>query len=212
MYIYFLRSLSAIGSNNYYRLSLDWRLLRGSEELPEALGECTKPEIDEIKKRLIFFLWIWACMLARWCAYIIGIENSILHFDPLIFLFRSWGQWKELSFLTMEQILDQALACLVGLFMVWPHNFYVFQFTEWNDFYLSNCLFFNLVDLFLCFISFLFFLSSLGDPAGARLKPGSGYGYGFGIRVDSPLGPLRLEYAFNDRQAKRFHFGVGHRN
>ncbi|KAH1067169.1 hypothetical protein J1N35_032156 [Gossypium stocksii] len=51
-----------------------------------------------------------------------------------------------------------------------------------------------------------------GDPAGARFKPGSGYGYGFGIRVDSPLGPLRLEYAFNDRQAKRFHFGVGHRN
>ncbi|GLT78787.1 hypothetical protein SLA2020_503120 [Shorea laevis] len=51
-----------------------------------------------------------------------------------------------------------------------------------------------------------------GDPAGARQKPGSGYGYGFGIRVDSPLGPLRLEYAFNDQQAKRFHFGVGHRN
>ncbi|KAI4351321.1 hypothetical protein L6164_005696 [Bauhinia variegata] len=51
-----------------------------------------------------------------------------------------------------------------------------------------------------------------GDPAGARFKPGSGYGYGFGIRVDSPLGPLRLEYAFNDRKAKRFHFGVGHRN
>ncbi|GMY16311.1 outer envelope protein 80, chloroplastic [Fagus crenata] len=52
----------------------------------------------------------------------------------------------------------------------------------------------------------------LGDPAGARLKPGSGYGYGFGIRVDSPLGPLRLEYAFSDKHAKRFHFGVGHRN
>ncbi|KAJ4979038.1 hypothetical protein NE237_009818 [Protea cynaroides] len=51
-----------------------------------------------------------------------------------------------------------------------------------------------------------------GDPAGARLKPGSGYGYGLGIRVDSPLGPLRLEYAFNDRLAKRFHFAVGHRN
>ncbi|KAM7278291.1 hypothetical protein ACFE04_005425 [Oxalis oulophora] len=46
-----------------------------------------------------------------------------------------------------------------------------------------------------------------GDPAGARLKPGSGYGYGFGIRVESPLGPLRLEYAFNDKQATRFHFG-----
>lgn len=51
-----------------------------------------------------------------------------------------------------------------------------------------------------------------GDPAGARLKPGSGYGYGVGVRVDSPLGPLRLEYAFNDRKAGRFHFGVGNRN
>ncbi|KAM7497208.1 hypothetical protein LguiA_021622 [Lonicera macranthoides] len=51
-----------------------------------------------------------------------------------------------------------------------------------------------------------------GDPAGARLKPGSGYGYGVGIRVDSPLGPLRLEYAFNDQRTGRFHFGVGHRN
>ncbi|XP_072966441.1 outer envelope protein 80, chloroplastic [Typha angustifolia] len=51
-----------------------------------------------------------------------------------------------------------------------------------------------------------------GDPAGARGKPGNGCGYGVGIRVDSPLGPLRLEYAFNDRQARRFHFGVGYRN
>ncbi|XXG48608.1 hypothetical protein AAC387_Pa02g3005 [Persea americana] len=52
----------------------------------------------------------------------------------------------------------------------------------------------------------------LGDPAGVRGKPGSGHGYGAGIRVDSPLGPLRLEYALNDRHATRFHFGVGHRN
>ncbi|PNX80021.1 outer envelope protein chloroplastic-like, partial [Trifolium pratense] len=51
-----------------------------------------------------------------------------------------------------------------------------------------------------------------GDPAGARNKPGSGYGYGLGIRVDSPLGPLRLEYAFNDKKEGRFHFGVGYRN
>uniref|UniRef100_A0A0A9CR71 Bacterial surface antigen (D15) domain-containing protein n=1 Tax=Arundo donax TaxID=35708 RepID=A0A0A9CR71_ARUDO len=50
-----------------------------------------------------------------------------------------------------------------------------------------------------------------GDPAGARGKPGSGYGYGFGIRVDSPLGPLRFEYAFNNKQARRFHFNVGYR-
>lgn len=51
-----------------------------------------------------------------------------------------------------------------------------------------------------------------GDPAGARLKPGSGYGYGVGMRVASPLGPLRLEYAFNDQGTGRFHFGVGQRN
>lgn len=58
----------------------------------------------------------------------------------------------------------------------------------------------------------IFFFLLLGDPAGARNKPGSGYGYGLGIRVDSPLGPLRLEYAFNDKKEKRFHFGVGYRN
>ncbi|KAJ7546876.1 hypothetical protein O6H91_08G058900 [Diphasiastrum complanatum] len=51
-----------------------------------------------------------------------------------------------------------------------------------------------------------------GDPAGVRGKPGSGYGYGAGIRVDSPLGPLRLEYAFNNNFARRFHFGIGYRN
>lgn len=49
----------------------------------------------------------------------------------------------------------------------------------------------------------------LGDPAGARGKPGSGYGFGAGIRVDSPVGPLRLEYAFNDKLVRRFHFGIG---
>ena len=48
-----------------------------------------------------------------------------------------------------------------------------------------------------------------GDPAGARNKPGSGYGIGAGVRVDSPVGPLRLEYAFNDQRRGRFHFGVG---
>ena len=51
-----------------------------------------------------------------------------------------------------------------------------------------------------------------GDPAGVRGKPGKGYGYGAGLRVDSPLGPLRLEYAFNDCKAQRFHFGIGYRN
>ncbi|KAL0435431.1 UNVERIFIED_CONTAM: Outer envelope protein 80, chloroplastic [Sesamum radiatum] len=48
-----------------------------------------------------------------------------------------------------------------------------------------------------------------GDPAGARNKPGSGYGYGIGVRVDSLFGPLRFEYAFNDQGTGRFHFGIG---
>lgn len=56
------------------------------------------------------------------------------------------------------------------------------------------------------------FLIYPGDPAGVRGKPGKGYGFGAGIRVDSPLGPLRLEYAFNDNHARRFHFGIGYRN
>lgn len=51
--------------------------------------------------------------------------------------------------------------------------------------------------------------SILGDPAGMRGKPGRGYGYGAGVRIDSPVGPLRLEYAFKDRGAGRFHFGIG---
>ncbi|CAI5995485.1 unnamed protein product [Closterium sp. NIES-65] len=50
------------------------------------------------------------------------------------------------------------------------------------------------------------------DPAGARGKPGRGFGLGAGVRVDSPLGPLRLEYAFNDQKIPRFHFGIGYRN
>ncbi|MEW5298241.1 MAG: hypothetical protein WDW36_001386 [Sanguina aurantia] len=48
-----------------------------------------------------------------------------------------------------------------------------------------------------------------GDPAGVRNKPGSGYGYGGGVRVDSPIGPLRLEYAFNAKGVGRFHVGLG---
>eukprot|EP00887_Chlorella_sp_A99_P003922 scaffold11.g3922.t1 len=51
--------------------------------------------------------------------------------------------------------------------------------------------------------------SVLGDPAGARNKPGTGYGYGAGVRIATPIGPLRLEYAMNDRQQRRFHLGIG---
>ena len=49
----------------------------------------------------------------------------------------------------------------------------------------------------------------LGDPAATRGKPGVGACAGAGVRLDSPVGPLRLEYAFNDRGARRFHFGIG---
>ena len=49
----------------------------------------------------------------------------------------------------------------------------------------------------------------LGEPARTRGKPGTGCGVGAGVRLDSPVGPLRLEYAFNDRGARRFHFGIG---
>ena len=48
-----------------------------------------------------------------------------------------------------------------------------------------------------------------GDPAGVRGKPGSGFGYGAGIRIDSPVGPLRLEYAINRDGYRRFHLGIG---
>ncbi len=50
-----------------------------------------------------------------------------------------------------------------------------------------------------------------GDPAGIRGKPGSGFGYGVGIRVQSPLGQIRVDYAINDDGENRIHFGIGER-
>ncbi len=50
-----------------------------------------------------------------------------------------------------------------------------------------------------------------GDPAGLRNKPGSGIGYGLGVRIQSPLGPIRVDYGFNDQGQGRFHFGLGER-
>lgn len=51
----------------------------------------------------------------------------------------------------------------------------------------------------------------IGDPAGVRGKPGNGFGYGLGVRVQSPLGPIRLDYGFNDEGDKRIQFGIGER-
>ncbi len=51
-----------------------------------------------------------------------------------------------------------------------------------------------------------------GDPAGIREKPGSGYGIGLGVRVQSPLGPIRADYTvLTDDGDSRFQFGIGQR-
>jgi outer membrane protein insertion porin family len=50
-----------------------------------------------------------------------------------------------------------------------------------------------------------------GNPAGARSKPGNGFGYGAGIRIDSPIGPIRVDYALNNRSETRIQFGIGER-
>jgi outer membrane protein insertion porin family len=50
-----------------------------------------------------------------------------------------------------------------------------------------------------------------GSPAEIREKPGSGFGVGLGVRIQSPLGPLRVDYAVNDDGDSRIHFGIGER-
>jgi outer membrane protein insertion porin family len=50
-----------------------------------------------------------------------------------------------------------------------------------------------------------------GDPAGTRGKPGNGLGYGAGLRIDSPIGPIRIDYAINSLNQGRVQFGIGER-
>jgi outer membrane protein insertion porin family len=50
-----------------------------------------------------------------------------------------------------------------------------------------------------------------GDPSELRDLPGSGFGYGAGIRIQSPLGPIRIDYGLNDNGDNRIHFGIGER-
>lgn len=50
-----------------------------------------------------------------------------------------------------------------------------------------------------------------GDPAGTRLKPGNGFGYGLGVRVQTPLAPIRLDYGRNNLGEERIQFGLGDR-
>ncbi len=50
-----------------------------------------------------------------------------------------------------------------------------------------------------------------GSPSIERDLPGNGFGYGLGVRVQSPLGPIRVDYAINDEGDSRIHFGIGER-
>ena len=50
-----------------------------------------------------------------------------------------------------------------------------------------------------------------GEPAEIRDKPGTGFGYGVGLRVQSPIGAVRVDYGFNDEGDGRLHFGIGER-
>lgn len=50
-----------------------------------------------------------------------------------------------------------------------------------------------------------------GTPGIVRGKPGVGFGYGVGLRVKTPIGPVRLDYGINDDGDNSFHFGFGQR-
>ena len=50
--------------------------------------------------------------------------------------------------------------------------------------------------------------SVLGDPAGTRGKPGSGYSYGVAGMLETGGLPIRIDYARNDQGNARFHFSL----
>jgi outer membrane protein insertion porin family len=50
-----------------------------------------------------------------------------------------------------------------------------------------------------------------GQPGIVRGKPGDGLGYGVGIRVKTPIGPVRLDYGWTIDGGNRFQFGFGER-
>ncbi|MFN3926200.1 MAG: BamA/TamA family outer membrane protein [Pseudanabaenaceae cyanobacterium] len=52
--------------------------------------------------------------------------------------------------------------------------------------------------------------SVIGNPAGVRLKPGDGSGYGVGLRIQSPLGAIRIDYGINlTTGGSQISFGLG---
>jgi outer membrane protein insertion porin family len=50
-----------------------------------------------------------------------------------------------------------------------------------------------------------------GNPGIIRGKQGWGLGYGVGVRIKTPIGPVRLDYGWNDQGESRFQFGFGER-
>ncbi|EAZ88557.1 BamA/TamA family outer membrane protein, partial [Crocosphaera chwakensis] len=50
-----------------------------------------------------------------------------------------------------------------------------------------------------------------GIPGVVRGLPSDGYGYGIGVRIQSPVGPIRVDYGINDEGDSRIHFGIGER-
>ncbi len=50
-----------------------------------------------------------------------------------------------------------------------------------------------------------------GQPSRVRQLPGSGLGYGLGLRIQSPVGPIRVDYGFNNEGGSRLSFGIGER-
>lgn len=50
-----------------------------------------------------------------------------------------------------------------------------------------------------------------GSPSRIRNLPGNGFSYGVGVRVQSPLGPIRIDYGINDEGGNRIQFGIGER-
>ena len=54
-------------------------------------------------------------------------------------------------------------------------------------------------------------LGTTTEPAEILNKNGTGVGYGLGVRVQSPLGPIRIDYGLNDDGDSRINFGIGER-
>ncbi len=48
-----------------------------------------------------------------------------------------------------------------------------------------------------------------GVPSLVRGLPGSGLGYGLGVRIQSPVGPIRIDFGLNDQGESRVNFGIG---